>query len=469
MATELLSKYKIEKKHRVIGAFALVYWLLSFWWERFAFYEGAAEARPVTHIVIKLLTLITVYLTALFFTNAVQGFKARGAAVMTLIYALPLFIIVTGFWAVCGAYPFTTGDQFNILEASRHYETMKGFFNYWTMYIPMIAMNIAPFPAFTVVFKIWLMSLAAGYCVYRLMRVTESKLSFLLYLPFLLPPGLYQSYSIHRCPMYAVLYLLYACILICDHFEKKNLGTGKFLLLSFMTAVLTQWRSEGIYLLVLGPVLLYFTYMPALNAKKKAAALAAMLLVQLAVYLPSAFDKEKNAADLAIVNRYISVDAIHELNERQGDYNYNDNIIIYYGLVPGATDQDKVDFQNAVIRLMIHNPLVYIRSQIGAWLHISNAFQYERTLDYAANIFKNLYVPTAWLIGLWIYMLVKKQWCYWFITSGHLCHMAITTALLPAAYFKYYYSEYMYAALTATLAVCFLVKRHREKKSRTEA
>ena len=219
-----------------------------------------------------------------------------------------------------------------------------------------------------------------------------------------------------------------------------------------------------------------------------------MLLVQLAVYLPSAFDKEenghralpffeylitsmerngldkeKNAADLAIVNRYISVDAIHELNERQGDYNYNDNIIIYYGLVPGATDQDKVDFQNAVIRLMIHNPLVYIRSQIGAWLHISNAFQYERTLDYAANIFKNLYVTTAWLIGLWVYMLVKKQWCYWFITSGHLCHMAITTALLPAAYFKYYYSEYMYAALTATLAVCFLVKRHREKKSRTEA
>ena len=82
MAKELLSKYKIEKKHRVIGAFALVYWLLSFWWERFAFYEGAAEARPVTHIVIKLLTLITIYLLALFFTNAVQGFKARGAAVV---------------------------------------------------------------------------------------------------------------------------------------------------------------------------------------------------------------------------------------------------------------------------------------------------------------------------------------------------------------------------------------------------
>lgn len=368
-----------------------MHWLLSSWWERFAFYEGAAEARPVTHIVIKLITLITIYLMALFFTNAAQGFKSRGAAAQTFMYALPLFIIVAGFWAVSGAYPFTVGDQVNILESARYYETMKGFFNYWTMYIPMIAMNIAPFPAFTVVFKIWLMSLAAGYCIYRIMRVTESKLSFLLYLP----SALDRDENAHRA-------------------------------LPFFEYLITSMERNGL-------------------------------------------DKEKNAEDLAIVDRYISVEAIHELNERQGDYNYNDNIIIYSGLVPGATDQDKVDFQNAVIRLMIHNPLVYIRSQIGAWLHISNAFQYERTLDYAANIFKNLYVPTAWLIGLWVYLLVKKQWCYWFITSGHLCHMAITTALLPASYFKYYYSEYMYAALTATLAVCFLVKRRREKKNRTGA
>ena len=109
---------------------------------------------------------------------------------------------------------------------------------------------------------------------------------------------------------------------------------------------------------------------------------------------------------------------------------------------------------------------MYLRTQLGAWLHISNAFQFERKLDYAANIFKNLYVPTAWLIGLWIYLLVKKQWCYWFITSGHLCHMAITTALLPAAYFKYYYSEYLYAALTAVLALLIFINKRREKESR---
>ena len=483
-------KIKIAKKHQIIGAVSLLYCLLSFYWEKFVFYAGAAENRPVTHILIKLLSLVTIYLLILFFTNAVQGFKRRSASAQTLMCALPLFLIVVGFWAVSNAYPMTEGDQFNILVSARSYETIQGFFNYWTIYIPMVAMTIIPIEAFAVVFKILLISLAVGYCVYRLLRVSSSKLSFLLYLPFLLPPGLYQSYSIHRCPMYAVLYLLFACILICDHYEKKNLCAGNFLLLSFIAAVLTQWRSEGIYLLVLSPILLYFTYRPALTAGKKAAALALMLLIQFIVYLPSMFDKaenehralpffeyvitgmerngldkEKNADDLAIVNRYLSLDAIHELNELQGDYNYNDNIIIFVGgLVPGATDQDKVDFQKAVARIIIRNPLVYVRSQIGAWVYISNSTQFERKLDYLANIFKNLYVPTVWLIGLWIYLLIKKQWRYWFITSGHLCHMLITTALLPAAYFKYYYSEYLYAALTAIFALIFFINKRREKK-----
>ena len=492
MVKSLFSDIKIEKKHRIIGAVSLVYCLLSFLWEGRVFYEGAAQSRPVTHIIIKLLSLVTVYLLILLFTNAVQGYKSRSAAAQTVLYALPLFVIVTLFWAVSNAYPMTEGDQYNILVAARGYETLAGFFNYWTMYIPMVAMTIVPAEAFAIVFKILLMSLAAGYCVYRLMRISSSRLSFLLYLPFLLPPGLYQSYSIHRCPMYAVLYLLFACILICDRYENKRLSAGKFLLMSFMAAVLTQWRSEGIYLFVLAPILLYFTYKPKLSASQKAGMLAVMLAVQVLVYLPTRFDrkenahralpffeylitgmerkgldKEKNADDLAIVNRYISIDAIHALNERQGDYNYNDNIIIFEdGLVHGAGDVEKVEFQKAMIRIIIRNPIVYLRTQLGAWLHISNAFQFERKLDYAANIFKNLYVPTAWLIGLWIYLLVKKQWCYWFITSGHLCHMAITTALLPAAYFKYYYSEYLYAALTAVLALLIFINKRREKESR---
>ena len=45
-------KIKIAKKHQIIGAVSLLYCLLSFYWEKFVFYAGAAENRPVTHILI---------------------------------------------------------------------------------------------------------------------------------------------------------------------------------------------------------------------------------------------------------------------------------------------------------------------------------------------------------------------------------------------------------------------------------
>ena len=482
-----------KTEYRVIGGIALVWWLAMFFFERFAFTPGALAERPFTYIGVKLCALVSIWLLLLFFTEAVRGWKDRGAAAMTLRYLLPVFVIVTGFWAVSDAYPFTVGDQANILEAARSYSAMGGFFNYLTILVPMVAMNIFPSGGFAVVFKIFLTSLGAGYCAYRLSRVISPWAALLIYAPFLLPPGFYMSYNIHRCPMYAVLYLVYACVLLCDRLEGKSLTGRKFVLLSLTTAVLTQWRFEGIYLLILGPVLLYAAYRPQLSRRQKAMALAAMLIAQVLVYIPQkiesdsvernqsrtmplfqylitsmerkGLDHEKNAEDLAIVDQYISVDEIHRLNEELGDYMYGDNIIIYYGLRHGASREVEDAFEKAVIRLVLKNPLVYIRSQLGAWSFITTTDYHERKLDEIANIFQNLYVVLIWMLGLWIGALVKKKWTLWWLTSGHLVHMAITTALLPAAYFKYYYSEYVYAAFTMVLIIALLVRQRRKNKT----
>lgn len=487
-----------RKKYIVLGCASVLYWLLSFYLERFVFAPGTAEQHPFTYISVKLLTLGTIFALALFFYNALTGLRRRTEAAQTLLYFLPVFVCVTAFWAVCHSYPIQYGDQLNILDSAIYYSNMGGFFNYLTTYIPMIAMNIIPSGAFAVIFKIFLISLAAGYCVCRVRRLTSSWLAFLLYFPFLVPPGLYLSENIHRCPMYAVLYMLFSCVLLCDHLEKRSLTRGKFVVLSFMAAALTQWRSEGIYLLLLSPVLLYLAYRPRLTAGRKAMVTALMLAVQLIVFVPQkletgaaaggaseralplfeylitnmerkGLDKVKNAEELAIVDRYVSVDAIHALNEQNGDYNYNDNLIIYHGLRKDATQADKDEFKAAVIRLVLKNPGVYLRTQLGAWAYISTERLSDRRLDVISNIFQDLFIPTAWLIAVWIYSLARKDWLVWFLTSGHLCHMAITTLLLPAAYFKYFYSEYLYAFLTLTLLLPIFLKGRKNQQKAAES
>ena len=135
---------------------------------------------------------------------------------------------------------------------------MKGFFNYWTMYIPMIAMNIAPLPG--VYGRVqdmaddpcgWILRLQA-----HARDGVKAELSAVSAVSAAAGtvPELAKSIAARWA---AVLYLLYACVLICDHLEKKPSVPENSCCSAFMTAVLTQWRSEGIYLLVLGLVLLY--------------------------------------------------------------------------------------------------------------------------------------------------------------------------------------------------------------------
>ena len=481
----------VRRDRRVCLVIALLWWALSFWYERFAFEPGSAAASRFTWGCIKLLLLPTLWALLRLFFAAARDFRARGPASSTLLYALPVFLPVAAFWAVSKAWPLGPGDQFNILYAAFSYYTLGGFFFYLTVWLPMLAMNIFPHAAFAVVFKIFTISLGAGWCVYRIRRLTGSRAAWLVYFPFLVPPGLYLSYNIHRIPSYAVLYLVLSCKLLCDRLEERRLSKGVYALLCLALAALTQWRSEGVYLLVLGPIMLWFAYRPKLTKRQIALALAVFYAAELLVWIPQSrehemsagdrsmplfeslitgmerkgLDREKNAAELAIVDRYIDLEALHALNEEYGDYCYVDNLILYHGMRPNPSEADKAAFREAMVRIVLRNPLVYLRSQIGCWIHISEQPYHDRKLDELANIFQRLYLPTLWLIALWVWLLVRKKWSAWFVTSAHLCHMAITTALLPAAYFKYYYSEYLYAFLTAALALALLLRRRRERNA----
>ena len=482
---------RIKQYLRPSDALALVWWALSFWYERFVFEAGSAAQHPLAWLAVKLLLLAVLVVLLRFLSAALRTWRTDGEEAGTLKCTLPLFAVLIVLWAFGGFWPLLVSDQSSILEASMRYETMGGFFFYLTMVIPMLGLSLFPHPAAAVIFKIFVISLGAGWCVFRLRRLYGTRLAFLLYLPFLLPPGLYLSMSIHRIPSYAVLYLVFTVKLLCDRAEEKPLSRPGYVLLCLAAAALTQWRSEGIYLVVLAPILFSLAYRPQLDRKRKALALAVFLAAQLAVRIPQTLvsdidsgtrsmplfetlitgmerkglDKEKNAEDLAAVDRYIDLETLHWLNEELGDYNYNENLIIYVGLRPEATPEDKADFREAMVRIVLHNPLVYLRNQIDCWVHISEQTYHDRKLDELANIFQRLYLPTLWLLVVWVWTLRKRDWLGWFVTSGHLCHFVITTLLLPTAYFKYYYSEYLYAFLTATAALCLLRRRLREKKA----
>lgn len=476
-------------KNRKITALipSVVWWLLSFIYEKHIFDMNAVHERLFTYISIKIILFFSLYIIFSFLFDCADGIKNKNDSIKSFVYAVPYCVIFLIWAGTHGGYmPF--GDEIAISGAAKLFDNDKGMFTYMTTYFHMLAMQIIPNIRFILIFKIILSGLALGYSVMRINRhFGSSWYGFLLYGIFLAPVSFDQGLSSHRMPMYGMLALVFMTKLWCDNREHSKLDAKNFIIMSVCAAVLTQWRVEGIYMLVLSPVIIILAY--GVRADKKLAAflVAAMLLIQGVVYYPqvretsmadeyyvarrsvhfynfilpnmlrNGIDREKNAEELFVVDKYLYLNSVDELNEKIGDLLYTDELITWYDYFnrtrPEATDEDLVNYEHAVQRMVLKNPFIYVKTQLVTFVKISFAYDRGTILGIAQIIFGNLIAPLGLLIVMWIISIKNRQWLNFFCLSGPLCHTAITTALLPAGYFKYYYMQYVAAGFAVVLLI----------------
>lgn len=254
--------------------------------------------------------------------------------------------------------------------------------------------------------------------------------------------------------------------MFCDYMEHEKLTKKTFFVLAILLSILTQWRVEGAYLFVLGLILIIVAYRVKLSKKIFLSAVSIFLTIQVVLYIPqivetssnkdyskwrlthfynyaitnmmrNGLDEEKNKEELAIVDRYVSIEKIKEINATYGDNAYLDEYILFYGgLRENPTREIMLDYENAMNKIIINNLGVFLQSQF-------EAFNYITVFEKTGFIFSNLYIVFAILIAAFIYFCIKKNYfAIWFLL-GVFGHSALTTILLPASYFKYYYMQYL--------------------------
>ena len=479
---------------------ALIYWALTFVTEKRIFEVSQIPERMFTYVSIKILTLLTLFALFYLLLSFAEGIKTKNAAFYSVLYAIPYAAVLLFRRRWCGAYPFT-GDEENIFAAAYNFNNMGGMFNYITTYIHMIAMQLWPSRMGMIVFKHLFCGLAVGYSIYRINRLYKNKWGFLIYLIFFVPYVIDISWSVHRMPMYGPVYLFFASILYCDYKENASLDRKKLLLLLFVCAVLTQWRVEGICLLFFGPVFICQAYRMKADRKFIAKLLALTLAVQGFVYVPqyletraqdegyaisrttffynyvlpnmvrNGLDREKNAEDIAVIEKYVPMKVIDDLNEELGNSAYYDEFI-HLHTSPGyesiiITVEEAAEYEGAIRHMILRNPLLFIRTQLGAFLFISTSYGLRTFRGIMYTLTGNLIVPALIMIVAWIVMLIRKRWFEFFMLTSPLCHAALTTALLPAAYFKYYYMQYILAYAIVVLVIAGLWNKRKKTSAET--
>ncbi|MCR5507532.1 MAG: hypothetical protein K6F34_02475 [Lachnospiraceae bacterium] len=395
------------------------------------------------------------------------------------------------------------------------------WFNYMTTYYYIVSLMLIPHMYAPIFVKLFIEYMVIGYTV---MRCREHYLSksddpfikkpfkigygCLIILLFVLYPVIAYTTSAHRLPVYFLMYLLMIVMLLFDKLEQAALTIPKFIILLLLGAVLTQWRTEGIYLVLLVPILIFLTYdgltvreghkFSLKGRKGRIAVIVLYLLLQYVISIPqtgavanemgaaadermkpfyaytitnmyrNGLDKEKNAADLAIVDKYISLESIEAINDYYGDINYEDVLILYQpgyiGVREDAGVTEYYDFANALKRIFINNPQVFVRTRIGAFVyaalpyHISfTGFSPRALAGFIVSIIKtvsyNIFIPLFAALFLCLYSLARGRWFSFFVTGGLLAHWFIVFVLAPASYFKYYFPVYMTAYLYIFLLI----------------
>ena len=364
------------------------------------------------------------------------------------------------------------------------------WFNYMTVYYYIVSFMLFPVKTGPIIMKVLIELAVIGYCVYRSGNYFGKKAGMFMYILFLLYPLIAYTTSAHRLPVYFLIYLTLFVKLCFDRLEKKDITWPAAILLMFTGAVLTQWRTEGIYLLVLIPILLMIVYMRFRDKKAAVFMIVCYLCIQYVLSIPqnglgsenlggaandrmkpfyaytitnmyrNGLDTDKNGADLEAVDRYISLESIEAINAYYEDINYEDVLILikeeFGGVREDADYTQYWEFTEAVRRIIINNPDVFLRTRWGAFCYSALPFKVtfsgtglRELVSFGISIVKsvsyNLFIPVIFIAVFFIYSLIRKRWFDFFVSGGLICHWFIVFILAPASYFKYYFPVYIMA------------------------
>lgn len=472
------------KKHIPL-ILAVLHTLISFFTDRTEF-TFASENAWGNYIPCKILMFVFLYMFWHLLLTCDRDILKYSAIYLIPITAVLIFKLPQG---------FLSNDERLIFEQAVQLADYTWFY-YLTTWYYIITMMMIPSYLGPIIVKVVIQVLMCGYCVWRVSKYTGSrKRGALMYIAFLLPPILAYTTSAHRIPIYIYLYLYLMFRLYMDMLEKKEPSKYDLVFLCVVIAILTQWRTEGIYLAFFGPVLLFIAY-PSL--RKKRSILTVFLLsfiIQYVVAIPqnglipsrmndkaqnrmgpfyaytitnmvrNGLDVEKNTAELLQVDRYLDMETVKNINYALGDINYEDTLILYYpgytGLRPEASDEDYRAYVEACRNIFKNNPDVLIKTRIGSFDYAATVYDIRLDQGIPALIISiiktiayNLYIPMVLLLLLFIYSLFRMMQSITrkqplsrhaftaVMTLGLFAHWFIVFVLAPASYFKYYFPIY---------------------------
>ncbi|MCI8374555.1 MAG: hypothetical protein HFI29_03845 [Lachnospiraceae bacterium] len=438
----------------------------------------------------------------------------RKMLLLSGIYALVMlcFLLLTwpGIWRM---------DEYTILMHARNLHV-----HFWQGYLTSVyyifALMMVPTPAFIVYMQCLIAAGVVGYLVYKLWIYTgKRRIAYLLYVPFFFLPVIDSNLYPMRMSIYAFLELLLLAKLCFWSYERRMPGKAELFGTLLLGGVVTCWRTESIYYLLLFPVLLGVCLWRLASKKQVKQAvllflvfgillvgiqkvgegkergeryeLTALIRPLVPLLVEAAYEEEQDLVktiDQVVNCAYIFEGASLGMNGIEIFWGY-----LEQGLMRDTyTPEEYREFQAAFLKLVLRHPKIFIRERMEVYLNSSKllgritdqdppAPPLNKNLRYQtyallelrslkdchtqgraaafcySSILPFLFLASGGLLFVW-----KKKWVY--AGSAWMAALKVPLILLtaPEPLFMYYYSVYLCGWVLPFMAVILFVNKRKE-------
>lgn len=476
---------------------AIVHWLISLLTDNLIITCENSLVYGVWKVVFLLFILGFYQVIGYLVREYLSGNKAvrrivRLSGIYFLVMAVFLLLTWPGIWRI---------DEFSILRTARDLHI-----HYWQGYLTsvyyILCLMLLPFPVSVILFMCAINSAVAGYLVYKALVFTgEKKYAYLLYVPFLFFPVIDSNLYPMRMSIYAFLELLLLAKVCFWTYEKRMPEKWELTWTLLLAGIITAWRSESIYYLLLFPVLLavflwkqaskkqiwqiLFTYLIFsifLTGFQKVGEggvgggdeyeITAIIRPLTPLIVEAAYAEEKDL--IAAVDKVINC-----ANIFQGASEGENGIGIFWrwagnGLIKdNYTREDYRNMKRAYYQLILRHPKTFLRERLSTYrlstellgritdadppspplnkklrYYVYSILELRSFEDYytqgrAASVIYSTVIPSLILAVGALWFLLKRKWVY----GGSVILAALKVPLVfltaPGTLFMYYYSPYL--------------------------
>jgi hypothetical protein len=362
--------------------------------ERVAFAQPAPEHATFA-ILLKIGFLGALFIGVYGLLSFIAGLRRRDAFYRSwLKYSAAYGIVATTFFLLL--YPgHWVWDEFNILYAVQHY-VPDAWQNIYTNIYYTFSLYLVPTGVSIVAFQGVIASLAVGYILTRSESFTKSRVWRIVFFAiFLLPPVIINNLYPLRLTVYSYLEVVFLVRLLLLLLNKERLTNTSlyFLQMTVFIVFLAFWRSEGIYYLLLLPVIAHklgFLRRSSWQHLAVPLTIAGSIVLVLSGYLINKTASNDRYGLTAMINplsimiqsplkgenieeRLRNIDKVINLQVLRENPSYTEIPAFWAGAVRDNYQDNLGLFQKEYLRLVLDNPDLFLRARAKTFL-ATNAF-----------------------------------------------------------------------------------------------